>query len=85
LGKRALEWVKADQTVVTLKNTRTVKTAELRPTPALMDLLPFLRAQPKVATEGETDREMDHAHLEAVARKIASMPDSDIMTAEPGR
>ena len=36
MGKRTINWVQADQIVVRLKNTRTGKAAELRPTPELM-------------------------------------------------
>ena len=39
MGKRTLNWVESDQIVVRVKNTRTGKTAELRLTPALMELL----------------------------------------------
>ena len=85
LGKRTLQWVQADRIAVRFKNTRTGKTAELRPTPALLDLLPFFKARSKTASGGGTDRKADHARLESVARKIAAMPESEIIGTEPGR
>jgi len=85
LGKRTLDWVQADRIAVRFKNTRTGKTAELRPTPSLAELLPSLKARSKAASGGGTDRKADDARLESVARKIAAMPESEIITAETGR
>jgi formylmethanofuran dehydrogenase subunit E len=85
LGKRTLQWVQADRIAVRFKNTRTGKTAELRPTPALADLLPSFKARPKTASGGGTDRKADDTRLESVARKIAAMPESEIITTVPGR
>jgi formylmethanofuran dehydrogenase subunit E len=85
LGKRTLQWVQADRIAVRFKNTRTGKTAELRPTPALLDLLPFFKARAKTASGGGSDRKVDDARLESVARKIAAMPESEIISTEPGR
>ncbi len=82
LGKRTVQWVQTDRIAVRFKNTRTGKTAVLRPTPALMGLLPFVKARLKTVSGGGTDRKTDDAHLESVARKIAAMPESDIITTE---
>lgn len=78
MGKRTLNWVESDQIVVRVKNTRTGKTAELRPTPALMELLGAFKPQPKVeATHGPAHQ--DHERLEAIARKIAVMPPEELV------
>ena len=85
LGKRTLHWIQADRIAVRFKNIETGKTAVLRPTPALVGLLTSLKAQPKAVSGEGTDRKAAHAHLEPVARKIASMPEKEIITTEPDR
>ena len=82
LGKRTLHWVQADRIAVRLKNTKTGKTTVLRPTPVLVSLLPSINARPKTADGGRPDRKADDGHLESVARKIASMRESDVFTTE---
>ncbi len=77
LGKRNLQWVQADRLTMRIKNTRTGKTAVLRPTPALLELLASFKPQPKAGD--------DHGHeadeqLEAIARKIAVMPEREVAT-----
>jgi len=86
LGKRTLDWVQADRIVVRVRNTRTGKTAELRPTPALVDLLASLSAPPKAAGQRgpeqkatSADRKADEERLEAAARKLASMPEKEVV------
>ena len=56
MGKRSLQWVQADQILVRVKNTRTGKTAELRPTPALMDLLAAFKPQAKAGRDTALSR-----------------------------
>ncbi len=80
LGKRTLHWVRADRIAVRVKNTRTGKTAQLSPTPALVDLLASFKAQPKAAGGRQADQKATDEHLEAAARKIAFMPEKDIVT-----
>ncbi len=82
-GKRTLNWVQADNLVVRVRNTQNGKTAELRPTPALMELLASFKAQPKAGVE-HGPGEQDHERLEAIARKIAVMPDSEVATVTLG-
>jgi formylmethanofuran dehydrogenase subunit E len=74
MGKRTLNWVQAERIVVRVKNVRTGKTAELRPTPALMELLGSFKPQPKVGASGHDADE----RLEAIARKIAGMEEKDV-------
>ena len=75
LGKQTLQWVLADRLAMRIKNTRTGKTAVLRPTPALMELLASFKPQPKAgAGHGHEDDEQ----LEAIARKIVAMPEKKI-------
>ena len=47
LGKRNLQWVQADRLTMRIKNTRTGKTAVLRPTPALLELLASFKPSPR--------------------------------------
>ena len=76
-GKRTLNWTQADNLVVRVKNTQTGKTAELRPTPALMDMLASFKVQPKAVTRHGPGQQ-DHDRLEATARKIVAMSASEI-------
>ena len=90
MGKRNLEWVKSDKIVVRIKNTRTGKVAEVRPTAALMELLTSFKPRPKAAAaEGADDRQdagRAEQSLEAIARKIAAMPEKQILRVTfPGR
>ena len=80
LGKRSLNWVPADKILVRVKNTSTGKTAELRPTTGLLQLLASVKPQPKKAEP----KEDDHKHgadspVETLARKIAGLSDSEIV------
>jgi formylmethanofuran dehydrogenase subunit E len=83
LGGQMLHWVHADQIAVRMKNTKTAKVVVARPTPKLTGLLPAVGTPPKAANEGPTRRRAHDADLESVARKIASMPESEISTTEP--
>jgi predicted SnoaL-like aldol condensation-catalyzing enzyme len=76
LGKRTLQWVQADRLTVRIKNTGTGKIVVLRPTPALLDLLASFKPE---AAAGHGHR--DDEQLEAIARKIAAMPDKEIAEA----
>jgi formylmethanofuran dehydrogenase subunit E len=83
MGKRTLTSVQADQIVVRITNTRTGKTAELRPTPILLGLLGSFKpgnahgpGAQGVGAHGPA--EQDHERLEAIARKIAVMEDKEV-------
>jgi len=80
LGKRTLHWVPADRIALRVVNLRSGKTAELRPTAALVDLLASFKAQPKVAGAPRANHQGADEHLEALARKIAAMPEKEIVT-----
>jgi len=79
LGKRSLHWVPAEKIVVRVKNAQTGKIAEVRPTPKLLELLAALKPLPKSAGSDKAHQDAD-AHLEAVARKIAAMPEAELAT-----
>jgi formylmethanofuran dehydrogenase subunit E len=81
LGKRTLHWVQADRIAVRVKNTRTGKTVELRPTPALVDLLASFKSQSKTAAGQRADQQAADERLETVARKIALMSEKELVTA----
>ncbi|MGA2066810.1 MAG: formylmethanofuran dehydrogenase subunit E family protein [Thermoguttaceae bacterium] len=76
LGKRTLQWVQGDRLAMRIKNTRTGKIAVLRPTPELMGLLASFKSQPKAGADH--GQEADEERLEAIARKIALMPEREI-------
>ena len=78
LGKRTLQWVQADRLTMRIKNTATGKIAVLRPTPALLQLLASFKPHPKAGAE--SGHKIDDEQLEAIARKIASMPERDVVT-----
>lgn len=81
LGKRNLKWVKTDQIVVRVKNTRSGKVAEVRPTPTLMELVTSFKPRPKAAQDEDADDDEncgEHS-LEAIARRIARMPEQEIL------
>ena len=88
LGKRNIKWVEAQRIVVRVTNTRTGKTAQLRPTGRLMELLTSFKPRSKTAEHDDQDDHDDHEHddherqLEATARRIATMPDKDILDVE---
>jgi formylmethanofuran dehydrogenase subunit E len=91
LGKRTLQWVQAERIVVRVRNTRTGKTAELRPTPALVDLLASVGTPSKAAGQRGPDQEPAGAdqkvaeeRLEAAARRLASMPEKEIVAVTRG-
>lgn len=80
LGKRSLNWVSADQILVRVKNTHTGKTVELRPSVGLLELLGWSNPQAKkVEPKQEEHKHSDEAVVEALARKIAAMPDAEIV------
>lgn len=88
LGKRNLACIEADQIVVRVKNTRTGDHVEIRPTPKLWELLHSFQPKPK-AEQVESDRH-DHDEtthqdeiVEALARKIAAMPETELLTVKP--
>jgi formylmethanofuran dehydrogenase subunit E len=84
LGKRNLEWVKGDKIVVRVKNTETGKTATLRPTDTFLALLKP-PANAKKGTESDAkmrERSRSHQHSDELSRKIASMPEKEILTVD---
>jgi formylmethanofuran dehydrogenase subunit E len=85
LGKRNLKWIKADEIVVRMQNTKTCKQVEVRPTPELMSLLASFKPKPKTP-QSQHDHEADHDHahdhqhlLEDIARRIAKLPEKRIL------
>lgn len=80
LGKRSLQWVPADVILVRVKNTRTGRAAELRPTPILLALLTGVTHQAETGSQRSAKQEPPHEHLETVARKIASLPEKEIVS-----
>ncbi len=84
LGKRALHWVQAERITVRFRNTKTGRTATLRPAPALVGLLGSLKMERLDAAKPATGQKAAHGELESVARRIASMPEQDVVTTETG-
>lgn len=83
MGKRNLSWVQADEIVVVVENTQTGRQARIRPTTRLLQLLSSFKPRSKsdlAKVADRDDRRDPHHALEALARKIATMPDRDILT-----
>jgi formylmethanofuran dehydrogenase subunit E len=83
LGKRSLHWIEAAQVKVRFKNTTTGQTAELSPTPALLDLVPALARKPnsETARDDGADKHATEDRLESIARQIGAMPERELVTA----
>jgi hypothetical protein len=67
--------------VIRVKNTRTGKTVEVRPTAQLLELLASLKSAPKKAAPQGQEGKHEHAAPspgEALARKIAAMPEGEL-------
>ncbi len=81
LGKRTIHYVKSDDVVLKVKNPRTGKSVEVRPTKKLLDLLnPVVPKQddPQADKKIAQNREMER--IEQVSRDIAAMPDAELLT-----
>ena len=86
LGKRNLHWAKTpnERIVVRVKNTRTGVEAQVRPTAKLLELLASFTPRAKVgagkqSTEDQEERRHADHLVEAIARRIAAMPDREIL------
>jgi len=85
LGKRNLHWTPGEQVVVRVRNTRTGRQVEVRPSEKLAQLLGSLKSRPMVGAEPEDDHshEAEEHHeetpVEVLARQIAAMPDEAIL------
>jgi formylmethanofuran dehydrogenase subunit E len=85
LGKRSIIWTPADEVLVRVKNTRTGKVVELHPTTRLLELVAFLKPPAtNVESKEEGHKHENEASVEALARKIAAIPDSEIIVLCPG-
>ena len=85
MGKRNLRWVKSEEVLVRMKNTRTGDQVEVRPTAVLLGLLGSFAPRPKVQTVEEDDAHdragrSEEDPLETIARKIAALPEKEILS-----
>jgi len=81
LGKRNLHWAPGERLAVRVTNTRTGRTVEVRPTARLMDLLAAFTPQPAdKPPPAPADHTRSDAALGAIARKIATLPEAEIVT-----
>ena len=78
MGKRSIHWVKADAIVVRFKNTKSGKTAVVRPTSQLLELVPAFtsRPSPEMDHDQSPGKPMAEGHMESLARRIAAMPEN---------
>ncbi len=72
VGKRNLHEVKAEQILVRVRNTRSGKTVEVRPSRQLVELL----QRAKLQGHGDHDDE----RVEQIAREIGTMTDEQLLT-----
>lgn len=82
LGKRSLNWVPAERILVRIKNTRTEKTVELCPAPQLIEFLKSLQTPAKrapVADDAHDHGSHGETKVEALARKVATMSDQELV------
>ena len=81
MGKRNLDWVDAKKIVVYVRNTQTGKTASLQPTDAFLAMLrqPMVDAKGTFGVQKREESRNDH-YFEELSRKIALMPEKDILT-----
>ena len=87
MGKRNLRWVSRDAVAVRVENTRTGRKVEVRPTEKLLELLSSFKPRLKVESAEHGDEDHDHDRqtqtLELIARRIAALPDREILTVAP--
>lgn len=76
LGKRNLHVVESDDYVIKVKNKRTGKAVEMRPTPELLELM-WSRLEAHDHEKEDAHAEMHR--VEAIARQIVDMPQEKIM------
>jgi formylmethanofuran dehydrogenase subunit E len=81
LGKRNLEWVDGKNIAIHVRNTQTGRTATLQPTEEFLKLF----QQPAVDAKGMSDsakreQSRNSHHSDVLSRKIATMPEKDILT-----
>lgn len=81
LGKRNLHWKRpaTDDIVVRIRNTRTGARAEIRPSERLLKILQSLKPRAKAVEVAKPGEHVDDHAVEALARKIAAMQDSQIL------
>jgi formylmethanofuran dehydrogenase subunit E len=85
VGKRNLHWVRSEEILVRVRNTRTGREVEVRPTAKLVELLGSFKPQRRAKGAEEADHDEEHGSgakhsVEAIARRIAAMPDGEILT-----
>ena len=81
MGKRNLDWVDAKKIVVYVRNTETGRTALLQPTDAFLTLLRQPTVDAKATSDGrKREQSRNNHHFEDLSRKIAAMPEKDILT-----
>jgi formylmethanofuran dehydrogenase subunit E len=76
LGKRTIAVVEAKQLVVKIRNPRTKRSVEVRPTRKLMDIL----EPPEKQSEKTNSMPPNEEQVEQLARDIAAMPDKELLT-----
>lgn len=84
MGKRNLNYVDAKELVVRVKNVTTGATAEIRPTPKLLELLNLLQTNNTIQADNKS-KDATHQHdemekVEALARKIANLPGEEVFS-----
>jgi formylmethanofuran dehydrogenase subunit E len=86
LGKRNLECVsnqELGQLAVRVRNERTSKAVEVRPTATLMQLLASPKSPDDAVPRPASGASRAHTAAESLARQLAHMPDDEILTVTP--
>jgi formylmethanofuran dehydrogenase subunit E len=83
LGKRNLHWTEKPQIVIRVKNTRTGKTAILRPKKEFLALLPSEKNDKKGKPADRKKTAGDHHAFDGLARRIATMSEREILLINP--
>lgn len=80
MGKRNLEWVNAKRIAVFAKNTETGKTAVVQPTEAFLAMLRTETGAKPSADGRQREQSRNDHHFDDLARKIAAMPEKQILS-----
>jgi formylmethanofuran dehydrogenase subunit E len=81
MGKRNLHWIESNEIVIRVKNVRSKKSVEIRPKESFLAILPRMtKAKNDQDKKAQNSHTADEHALDELARKMAAMPEEDIVT-----